>query len=234
MMNYRLAAVILLLSTGISRADVVRVSTFDHETVQMDVAIKVVGSLYQRLGHSMKVERFPGKRSLYVANNGQVDAELFRVKAASNLAPNLIRIPTPVTRFKAMALSLKGAPDIIGMGGLIGKKVGILRGIEFTDRITKNLPRQILDSIDSLFKALIHGRVEVIIFPKLDGQEYVEHMGLTEQITMHSVPLIEISTFHYIHKSKPTLIQEMTQLLEKLEKTGELDAIIYSAEQARR
>ena len=72
------------------------------------------------------------------------------------------------------------------------------------------------------------------MFPELDAIEYMTLNDLNEQIVINITPVMEVPLYHYIHIDKPDLIKEMTQLLEKLEKSGELDAIIYSAEQARR
>jgi len=223
----------LMLCTQYSNGDQVRISTFEHETARMDVSIEVLANIYQRLGHEMTLIRFPGKRSLVEANQGNVSGELIRVKTAAQLLPNLVRIPTPVGCLKAMVLTLKGQPKVVGMGGLLGKRVGIVRGIEFTDRITQNLSRQVLNSIDSLFQALLNGRVEVIIFPELDAIEYLESHQLTEKVMISEAPIIEVSLYHYIHKSHPALINEMTVLLNKIESSGELEAIIITAEQAR-
>ncbi len=224
----------LILTAQYSMSDQVRISTFEHDTIQIDVSVKVITKLYQRLGHDMILIRYPGKRSLVEANQGRVDGELIRVKAASKLIPNLQRIPIQIGRLKGMALTKVGKPKIVGMGGLIGKKVGILRGVELTDRITRSLPRVVMNSIDSLFQSLLLGRVDVILFPDLDAKEYLRVHELTTKVVINSTPVIEVPLYHFIHKSKPDLIQKMTSLLEKLERTGELDAIIYSAEQARR
>ncbi|MEH6449701.1 MAG: transporter substrate-binding domain-containing protein [Oleispira sp.] len=223
----------LMLCTQYSVGDQVRISTFEHETAQMDFSIKVMTSIYQRLGHDMLLIRFPGKRSLVEANQGTVDGELIRVKAIANQVPNLVRIPTSVGRLKAMALTLTESPAVTGMGGLIGKKVGIIRGVELTDRITRSLTRQVLNSIDSLFQALLKGRVDVILFPEFDAKKYMEQHDLMGKIIINKAPIIEVPLFHYIHKSQPSLIQEMTEILGKLEESGELDGIILSAEQAR-
>ena len=142
-----------MLSASLSYSDQIRISTFEHDTAQIDVSAKVMAKLYQRLGHEMGLIRFPGKRSLIEANNGSVNGELLRVKVAADLLPNLVRIPTKIDSLKAMALTLKGKPKVVGMGGLIGQRIGILRGVELTERVTQNLSRQILNSIDSLLKA---------------------------------------------------------------------------------
>jgi polar amino acid transport system substrate-binding protein len=225
---------LFLLVTSLSYGQKINISTFEHETIQVDVAIKVMASVYQRLGHEMIIFRYPGKRSLMEANKGNVSGELIRIKAVAELLPNLVRLPIEVGHLKAMALTRTGKPKVVGMGGLIGKTVGILRGVEFTDRITKNLSRQVLNSIDSLFQALLKGRVDVILFPELDAKEYITVNQLSEKVMINKAPILKVPLYHYIHKEKPALIQEMTLMLEKLEKSGELDAIIYSAEQARR
>jgi polar amino acid transport system substrate-binding protein len=224
---------VLMLTAQNSMGDEVRISTFEQETAIIDVSTRVMAKIYQRLGHKMTLIRFPAKRSLVEANNGGVDGELIRVKGAASLLPNLERIPTEIGRLKAMALTLADQPAVVGMGGLIGKKVGIVRGVEFTDRLTQNLSRQVLNSLASLFQSLLKGRVDVIIFPELDALEYIKSHQLAGSVVINESPIIEVPLYHYIHKNKPALIQNMTVLLEQLKKSGELAAIINSAEQAR-
>ena len=223
---------LLALLTNVSSGEDVRISTFQHETLQIDVSVLVMNNIYERLGHEMKLIRFPGKRALVQANEGSVDGELIRVKSVESQLPNLVRIPVVIGHIKGMALSLKDSPEIVGKEGLVDKRIGILRGVELTNRITTNLSRQVLNSIDSLFQSLLVGRVDVVLFPELDAKKYLADNQLAQQIKIHREPIITVPLYHYLHKNKPTLIQQVTQTLEKLKTNGELDAIISSAEQA--
>lgn len=221
----------LMLAT-FSSAEQYRISTFDHDTAQIDVTKKVMRKVYQRLGHDFELVRFPGKRALVEANQGQVNGELVRIKALEKELTNLIRIPTAIGSFKVMAITRVGEPKITGIAGLIDKHVGIVRGVELTERLTQNHQRLIVNSIDSLFKVLLSEHVEVILFPKLDGEKYIQTHQLGDKVKLSNNPILNVKLYHYIHKSKAKLAEQLTELLKQMESTGELDSLNYFSEQA--
>ncbi len=230
-LTFSIACLVLMLAIP-SSAEQYRISTFDHDTAQIDVTNKVMRRVYQRLGHDFELVRFPGKRALIEANQGQVDGSLVRIKAVEKQLNNLIRIPTSIGSFKVMAITRVGEPKITGIAGLIGKHVGIVRGVELTERLTKNHQRQTVNSIDSLFKILLSEHVEVILFPKLDGEKYIQAHQLGDKVNISNNPILDVKLYHYVHKSKAKLAEQLTELLKQMERTGELDSLNYFSEQA--
>lgn len=220
-----------LLLSPVSEAKQLRIATFDQESVQIDVTFKVLRKVYQRLGHDIELVRFPGRRSLVETNNGETHGELIRIKSLENKFTNLLRIPTSVASMKLMAFSLKENAPVVGIAGLIGKRVGIVRGVEITDRLTKNQDRQMVNSIESLFQILLNGQVDLVIFPKLDSQFYLNAHNLNDKVVMSKHPLMEIKLFHYLHKSQAEMAKQLTELLKQMDSHGELDALNYSIEQ---
>jgi polar amino acid transport system substrate-binding protein len=213
-------------------AQTFRIGTFEHDTTQIDVTYTVMKKVYQRLGHELELVRFPGKRALVEANKGTVDGELIRIKKVEKQLNNLIRIPTSIGRLRVMALTRAGDSEIVGMGGLIGKRIGIVRGVELTDKLTQNQNREIVNSIQSLFKILLTEHVDVILFPELDAKKYLAAHQLEDKITINKAPILDVKLYHYIYKGQQKLASQLTELLAKLEKSGELDAMNYYAEQA--
>lgn len=221
----------LLLFSQLTQAKQFQIATFDQESVQIDVAFKVLRKVYQRLGHDIALVRFPGLRSLIETNSGETDGELIRINALETQYTNLIRIPTPISNMSLMAFSRKENPPVVGLAGLIDKRVGIVRGVEITDRLTQNQDRQIVNSIDSLFQILLSGQVDVVIFPKLDSLFYLNALNLADKVVMSQHPLMEVKLFHYLHKSQAKIAKQLTALLQQMESYGELDALNYSIEQ---
>lgn len=223
-----------MLSISVSHSEEITISTFKQNTAQIEVSASVMTEVYQRLGHEMKLVFYPGKRSIVEANNGTVDGELIRIKSTRQLLINLVMIPTPVDTLKVMAITRTGDTKVVSLKGLAGKKIGVLLGVELTDKIVQNLPHQTVDSIDSLFKILVSGRADVILFPSLDSKEYIQRNSLSEKVAINTPPILEIALYHFINKSKPTLIKDMSELLAKLKETGELETITQQVQQARR
>lgn len=223
--------VIAMLSTAISHGEEISISTFEQDTIQIDVSAEVMTELYQRLGYEMKLVLFPGKRSIVEANKGTVDGELIRIQRSEKLLPNLTRIPTSIDSIKVVAITRPDSEKINSLTDLVGKKIGAIHGLQLTDRIVQGLPHQSVDSIGSLFKILSVGRVDVILFPELDARYHIKNHALSDQVTIHSPPILEVALYHFINNSKPTLIKDMNELLAKLKETGELEKITQKAKQ---
>lgn len=228
----KIALLGLLLGVSCSTwAKEIRISTFEHDTPQLDAAIKVMAKIYQRIGHNMTIVRFPGKRSLVEANIGSTEGELLRIKAVEKKYPNLTHIPYAIGSLTAMALVRTGQPNIVGLSGLLDKRVGILRGVEYTEILTRNLNREIVNSIDSLFSILLSGRVDVVLFPELDAHIYIKKHSLERDIDMGDHPLVEIPLYHFLHQNSQAIADELSKEMSRMKRNGELDKLIKSAAQ---
>jgi hypothetical protein len=223
--------VIAMLGSAFSHSEQIKISSFEQNSIQIDVSSEVMTEFYRRLGHEMKLIPLPGKRSIVEANKGNVDGELIRIKLSEKLLPNLTRIPTSIDSIRVVAITRPDGAEINSLADLAGRKIGAIHGLQLTDRIVQGLPHQSVDSIDSLFKILVVGRVDVILFPELDAKYYMKNHALGDKVTIHTPPILEVSLYHFINKSKPTLIKDMSELLAKLKETGELEAITLKAKQ---
>ncbi len=223
-----LLATVLISSYGWAKE--VTISTFEHDTQQIDTAIHVMASVYRRIGYDMKIVRFPGRRSIVEANLGSVDAELVRVKNIETQATNLIRIPYAIGSLKAMAITRTGQAKVVGMAGLVNKRVGIVRGVELTERMTKNLDRQILNSIEGLFSILLSGRVDLILFPELDSLKYIKTHKLEGKVVISDDAIFSVPLYHFVHKDSKELADQLTVEMKIMKEEGALQELIIEAE----
>lgn len=211
----------------------IRISTFEHDTPQLDAAINVMTNIYQRIGLDMTLVRFPGKRSLVEANLGSTAGELLRIKAIERNYPNLVHVPYSIGNLTAIALVRTGQPQIVGISGLLDKRVGVLRGVEFTDILTKNIDREVLNSINSLFSILLSGRVDVILFPALDARIYIKKYGLENKVDIADRPIVEVPLYHFLHKDSKAVADKLSAEMKRMQNSGELDKLIESAIQSQ-
>lgn len=231
---FKIALLGLLLAVfGNTWAKEVRISTFEHDTPQLDSGIKVMAEIYQRIGHKMTIVRFPGKRSLVEANIGNTEGELLRIKAVEKKYPNLVRVPYAIGSLTAMALVRAGQPKVAGLSGLLDKRVGILRGVEYTEILTRNLNREIVNSIDSLFSILLSERVDVIVFPALDARIYIKQHALESEIDIGDYPLAKIPLYHFLHKNSQAIATQLNKEMQSMKRSGELDQLIMRAAQSQ-
>ncbi len=209
----------------------IRIATIPQESTHINIATDIITQLYQRLGQTLELVPLKANESLALSNQGELDGELIRVKAIEKKYPNLVRIPYGINSLKTMAFTRINGPKVVGMGGLLGKKVGYLRGIELYKSITKNLENEEFYSIKSMFQGLIHGGVDVVLFPLLDGQIYLREQKLNDQVRMQKNAIIEVKLYHYLHKSHNRLINDLNKLLKKMEASGELNHLVSEMEQ---
>jgi polar amino acid transport system substrate-binding protein len=226
-------SLVLTAFCGVSNtawAKEIRIATLEHDTPQVNAAIMVMTEIYKRTGYDMTIVRFPGKRSLVESNLGTTEGELMRIEGIEKSYPNLVRVPYVIGRLIAVALVRKGQPQVFDISELQDKRVGILRGVEYTEIVTKKLDRQILNSVDSLFNILLRGRVDVVLFPALDVQAFIKSHGLENEIDIGD-PIVDFPLYHYLHKGSQGIADELAEEMQRMTKNGELNKLLKSAQQ---
>jgi polar amino acid transport system substrate-binding protein len=231
LLNLLLAATFGVSYTACAKE--VSIATLEHNTPQVNAAVIVMTEIYKRIGYDMTIVRFPGKRSLVEANLGTTNGELLRIQSIESHYPNLVRVPYAIGRLSAFAVVHKGQPMVTDLSGLVGKRVGILRGVEYTEILTRNLDRQILNSIDSLFQILLNGRVDVILFPERDARKYIKIHGLENEIDMGEKAIINIPLYHFLHKDSHAIADELAEEIKRMTKSGALEKLIEETDQSQ-
>lgn len=190
----------------------------------------VINAAYARVGESFKVERYPGKRSLRMANTGVVTGEVCRLDSAGEGVSHLARIPIPIAFLKASVFTKGIQLPIKGWSNLSPYRIGILKGIIFSDGPTRGMNRHEALNIHSLFAMLHQGRVDLVVFAKLDGQHYLMNQTRYGGIDVLSPPLATLPLYHYLHRSHKQLITQITEALSEMEQSGEIKALIAEEE----
>ncbi len=165
------------------------------------------------------------------ANAGTYDAEVARVIGLEEKFPNLIRIPVAIYQIEGVAITKNKDIPINGWESLSPYKIGVLRGVQFAEEGTKNLNRERSNSLESLFRKLNAGRVDVVVEAKLNGVITIKRLMLHDSVRILQPPLVTIELFHYVHKKNEHLVPKLTQTLRKMRQNGLLDELIQKSEQ---
>jgi len=227
-----LSIIFLLLTSCVTWAKDITIATFSLESLQVDSAIAIMTPIYKRIGYDMKILRFPGKRSVVEADKGTIQGELLRVKTIENDYPNLIRIPYAIGYLNVIAITCHEQPEITELSSIVNQRVGILRGVEVFDALTKNLKREVVNNIDSLFGILFSGRVDVILFPELDAQQYIKSYGIAEKVNIGRKAILKMPLYHFVHKDASNVADKLMQVMKPMQESGELDRLIEKTESA--
>ncbi len=222
----------LILTVGsFSNPKEVTVTTIDSQSLLVDVFSTVMKEVYQAAGYNLTIVKLPAKRSLAEANKGTYDGELGRSVFIKPHAPNLVQIPFIITHLNIAIFSKSDRNyQISSPEDLKGLSVGGLRGVAYLNEFEKTHSIQYLNTATSLFKMLNLDRIDVAIHTKLDGLVVLKNINRDKPIKTHIINLDSIAIYHYLHKSNPKLITEITATLITMKKDGRLGALIKSAE----
>ncbi|MCP3853186.1 MAG: ABC transporter substrate-binding protein, partial [Actinomycetia bacterium] len=178
-----------------------RVLTFSRIQTNPDqvVAGEIIKVAYKRLGITAIVKGMPGKRALIQSSEGFVDGETIRLSGIEKIYPTLIRVPTPINFIEGAVFSKKYQFKISGWSSIKDYKIGLVRGVKFSEAGTKGFPRiQIAPSIESLMQMIDLGRVDVGVVARLNGILTLKKLKINT-VSVLEPPLNRIDTYHYLH-----------------------------------
>ncbi|HET9238818.1 MAG TPA: transporter substrate-binding domain-containing protein [Oligoflexus sp.] len=212
---------LLAQSVGAQGKDAFRIAKM--ESPDHRLLMRIVSEAYDRLQIPIEFIEFPGKRSLYEANSGYVDADLSRIKDVEKEFPSLRRVPTSIFWFEATAFSKNKDLRINGWESLRDLRIGIMRGMVYAEKGVKGLPRvTIVDKPGHLFKMLESDRIDVAIFSDINGLALIKELKLSS-IQALKPPLERIEAFHYVHKKHEALVPKLDAIFQEMKTSGQLD-----------
>ncbi len=209
----------------------VTVTTIDSKSLLVNIYSTIMKEVYHNAGYDLSITKLPAKRSLIEANKGVFDGELGRTTLIEPHAPNLVRIPIIITYLNIAAFSKSDRNyQLSSSEQLKGLSIGGLRGLAYLTQFEKTHSIQYSNSVSSLFKMLYLERLDIGIHMKLDGLAVLKKLNLHKSIKVHSKNLDSIAVYHYLHKSRPKLISDITATLNAMIKDGRFQILIKSAE----
>ncbi len=226
-----LAILLGSITPSLTHAQQIRIATINDQIPRIIVSQSIMSQIYQRLGHTMTIVNFPAKRSLVEVNNGSVNGELARSSMIEADNPSLIRIPYVIGTVKLVAVHAKNTPQISQIAQLKNQRIGVMRGLVATEKMTEQLPREMYNDLTALFKGLINNRVDVILFTKLGAEHYIRKFKLEDKLVISAQPLLVIPLYHYLHQRSHGIAQALSEEMEKMHTAGELQTLISTQEQ---
>ncbi|KPJ94179.1 MAG: hypothetical protein AMJ55_06790 [Gammaproteobacteria bacterium SG8_15] len=175
--------------------------------------------IFSRIGISAKVIRLPSARSIINANEGIDDGVIGRIAGMDKKYKNLIMIPVPVVRLKFVVYSLDQKDSVENWGSFKPYSVGYIRGWRIYE---KNLPQTksltIVNNAEQLFRLLMNGRAELIMFEYYRGTWWNEHLGANAHII--GSPVAEKDMYLYMHKRHKDLVPKITEAFKAMKQDG--------------
>jgi len=193
------------------------------------IAADFIVEAYKRIGYDVEFVDLPNRRSLMQADDGSCDGETIRIGGLEKTFKNLIPVPVTVTQLQGVAFMKHHndthLPEINTWQDMRGLKVYIIRGEIYAERGTADLDAGAVGTYKQLFTMLEQDRTDIGIG--------IHHIGLIElarnfpnsSIHTHGAPLLSAPMYHYIHRKNQHLLKDLTQVLNDMAESGELDII---------
>ncbi len=221
-------AVALFWLPSISQAaDNVIVASATNQSRVAAVSEIIMVRAYSALGYKLNVTYLPGKQALDKSNQGQADAELVRIKEVSRKYPNLIRVPEALFDVRGMAFSRDQSMTLTSEQDLWGRRVGIVRGIQWAAKITEGNSPIVARNIHELFGLLANRRIDIALEAQLTGQPELKHFS-HRGVVMLIGSVINFPVFHFLHKKHLNLVAPVADEIRKMKKRGEIRRVLQN------
>ena len=220
--------VLFLLSVavfGYAESGSMTISMIEDDPVVIGVH-EVVRTAYSRMGIPVVFRKLSGKRALIESNSGETDGELVRIKGTEDEFTNLIRIPVPLLDIQGVVYTKTIDRDIRSWDDLKGLKVGIIRGIQYSEKGTQGLQRYYARNVYHLFKLLDTDWIDVAVVLRRAVDKEIERTFRASNIHIIGKPLYKAPLYHFIHKRHLNLVPRLEAVLREMKETGEMQAII--------
>lgn len=213
---------ILFWASSANGIDKLVLTTPDKNLV-IQTAEKVISEAYEELGIDIMIKYLPGNRALFLSNKGEADGELVRINGIEKRYKNLLMIPIPIYIMEGLAITK--VPEIKNWSPENkGLKIARVRGILWSEKITKGMNAIVFNDYDTLFKVMSFRAIDIALvarLPFIEKQKIYNIKGLRGL----EPPLVEIGLYHYLNKKHSGIVPEITEVLKKMDKTGRISKI---------
>jgi polar amino acid transport system substrate-binding protein len=181
---------------------------------------RVAGQAFKRAGVSMRLIELPAERGLRNANEGIDDGDLTRIAGLEQQYPNLMRVPERLLDWHFSAFARRADIEVDGWGSLLRHRVGYIRGWKIAEsNLGAAASAVVVDDVDELFRLLALDRVDVVVYSREMGAEYVHRRRLTD-VRLIEPPVATREMFIYLHSKHASLVPKVADALRALKADG--------------
>ncbi len=184
---------------------------------------KIIKEAYRRIGIIANIQYLPSARALALSIQGKVDGEVCRILSAGQGVKTLMLVSVPYVSFHGKAFSIKPSVRVNSPLDLAKYNSGILNGMIYSDKLTKNSQRIKVNSTRQLFRMLIsdHLNIDLVITTELSGRITLAQEFPSAKIHISKINLVDLPVYHYLHVNKKKLRPRIKDSLRDMLNSGE-------------
>ncbi len=222
-----IAVVLFWQPSSLQADDNVIVASATEQSRVAAVSETIMARAYAALGYKFNVSYLPGKQALYKSNHGETDAELVRIEAVGRKFPNLVQVPEALFDVRGMAFSWNDTMRFRSTQDLWGRRIGIVKGIQWAAKITEGHSPKLAMNVHHLFELLANRQIDIALEAQLTGQPELKHFPNRGLVMLLETP-IQFPVFHFLNKKHQNLIAPLAEEIRKMKERGEINRIFQN------
>lgn len=193
-----------------------------------DIAASVMRDACQRAGIALEFRELPLLRSIEMANDGDIDADLMRITEAGQRYTNLIAVPTAVSRVDIAIYA--ATPDIADWtrARISAMRIGIVRGTLAIAKHTRGM-----NVVETAYDEPIHdmlagGRLDAAALVHVDTESM---MSSGQMPRMFRWPYLWAAEplYPWVHRRRASLVPRLSAALRLLDSEGVVERTYRTA-----
>jgi polar amino acid transport system substrate-binding protein len=183
---------------------------------------------FSRAGVNFKLVSLPSERSLFAANEGEVDGEGLRIAGLASQYPNLVQVPERYIGISFVAFGKDASVKMDkGWESLKPHSVAFITGWKLFEANAANA-RTVnrVDKAEQMFRMLEGDRVDLALYTRADGLALVKSLGLEGKVSVLSPSLKDVDMYLYLHKKHEALAPKLAQALRAMKADGSYQRIM--------
>jgi polar amino acid transport system substrate-binding protein len=196
-----------------------QVGRTDLESPISEIVERVVNEALRRRGLSAQYQLMPLPRSIALANDGALDADLLRIADVAKQFPNLVMVPTSVAVVYVALYSRDPKLLTLPRAEIAKLRIGLPRGIII---LVKNSVGMNVSDSQTVFKAfdmLRNDRFDIAMLPHIDAELEMAKHAITGIARRPSYWAAE-PVYFYLNKKHQALVPVIDSALQEMQKEG--------------
>lgn len=199
------------------------VGVMDHEPPLNAPMRGIIRDAYVEIGRVPHFVSSPPRRSLMLAGNGLLDAEMFRVAAVEELYPDLIRVNVPLYQIQGIVYGKNPDLPIFACQDLRDYRVGVVRGVVIMENCAEGAQAVVqAPSTAQLAKLLDQDRIDLILVERAMGELQIAPLVGRDVVALKA-PLLSAPIYHYLHRKNAALKEPLERALRRLHAGGDIE-----------
>lgn len=209
----------LLLLLPAQAQQVLQVGRTDLESPISDIVGRVMNEALRRRGLTAQYNPMPLPRSLALANDGSLDADLLRIADVAKQFPNLVMVPTSVGVVYVTLYARDAKLLTLPRAEIAKLRIGLPRGIIILVKSSVGMNVTDTQTVFKAFDMLRNDRFDIAMLPHIDAElEMVRHSvtGIALRPSYWSAEPV----YFYLNKKHQALVPVIDSALQEMQKEG--------------